>query len=312
MANANANAPESIASFIALSSVTLGERRMSSPSYVALCIGHTLLSNRKRFIGAKDFSHVCKSVQCCNAHCKNRKTALRAHHTRMSLRDMFNWAYGLARRPKPSRAHHVVVDTGDDTLVAIGTYAPALLFLNESMMDTTYALNVVSDEIPVIKAVGPRAYPEWSFDGSSRTFRKTNPVVVTDEMRDRAVLAAKKVEAISRVIYWINRLRSKTNTGLVFQAAIYTEKERQARSLKDADFDEHRAASAPYVVQYADDSGISLREAAEEILLQAKLDHEHLARTEKIRLALFKKIRLAKTPEEVEGVLDTFRKTGTV
>ena len=179
------------------------------------------------------------------------------------------------------------------------------------MMDTEYVPSIPSaDVLPIIMS-GIRAYPEWSWDRRGRAFNKTNPLIITDDMRDRAVLAAKKVEAVGRVIFWINRLRAKTNTGLLFQAAIYAEKERQAVALKDADFDERRD-SAPYVVQYADDSGMSLREAAEEILLQARLDHEQLAKTEKLRLALFKKIKRAKTPEEVGEVMDTFRKDGTV
>ena len=229
----------------------------------------------------------------------------------MSLRDIFNRIRNVGVTPRPLIPHYAVIDSSDNTLVAIGTYSPALFFLNESMMDTEYVPGIPSADVLSVKMSGLRAYPEWSWDRRGRTFKKTNPDIITDDMRDRAVLAAKKVEAVGRVIYWINRLRAKTNTGLLFQAAIYTEKERQALGLKEADFDERRAA-APYVVEYADATGISLREATEEILLQARLDHEQLAKTEKLRLALFRKIRAAKTPEEVGEIVDTFRNEGTV
>ena len=145
--------------------------------------------------------------------------------------------------------YHAVVDTSDDTLVAIGNHPIALLFLSESLMDTRYVSNIISDDVLLIKMAGPRAHPEWSWNNSKRAFKKTNPAIITEDMRERAVLAAKKVEAISRIMYWINGLRGKINTGLLFQEAIYAEKERQARSLKDANFDEHQAAEAPYVVQ---------------------------------------------------------------
>jgi len=230
----------------------------------------------------------------------------------MSLRELHSWLRGLADAFKPPVPHGIVIDTGDDTLVAIGIFAPALIFLNESMMDTSYEPDIVSADTPRILRSGPRSYPEWSWDYSQRKFKKTNPSIITEDARECAILAAKKVEAISWVIYSINRHRTKIYTGLYFQDHIYAEKERQALRLKDGGFDERLATEAPYVVQYASDSGISLRQASEEILLQAKLDHEYLAKTEKTRLALFKKIRLAKTSEEVEETISNFRKTGSI
>lgn len=195
----------------------------------------------------------------------------------------------------------------------MGTYLPALLFLNESMMDTTYVSGIESTEdIEGMRTKNFRTYPEWSWDAPKRTFKKTNPSIITEDMRERAVIAAKKVWAISRVIYWINGLRCRIDTGVFFQPALYAEKEKQAQAFKDANFDERTAPAAPYVLQYANHAQIPLRQAAEEILFQAQLDHEYLAKTEKIRLALFKKIRLAKTAEEIESALSAFQKNGVV
>lgn len=230
-----------------------------------------------------------------------------------ALRDVLNRARNFALESRPPVLHGAVVDTSDYTLVAIGPYPPALFFLNESVMDTEYVPGIiVTDDVLRIIKSGPRMYPEWSWDNSKRAFKRTNPAIVTENMRERAVLSAKKVEAISYTIYRINRLRAKLRTGFLFQGAIYAEKKRQARYLKDTNFDERGAATCPYVVQYADACRIPLRQAAEEILLQDQLDHEHLAKTEKIRLALSKKIRSAKTVGEIEEALDTFRKTGVV
>lgn len=231
----------------------------------------------------------------------------------MSLRDIFSRTRRSIRGLRPPVLYSAVVDTSNYTLVAIGTYTPALLFLSESMMDTEYVPGIVltGDALPVIRS-GPRAYPELSWDSAKRVFKKTNPVIVTEDMRERAVFASQKVRAISQVIRMINRFRGRISTGLLFQETVYAEKERQARRLKDAGYDERNAREAPYVVQYADSCGIPLRQAAEEILLQAQLDHEFLAKTEKIRLALFKKIKLARTAEELDDIINTYRNDGVV
>ena len=224
---------------------------------------------------------------------------------------------GIFRRTRDSSSdstdvhYGAVVDTSNDTVIAIGTVGAALLFLSESMMDTMYASEmVVTKNFLRVKDSDPRSYPEWSLDYKKWELKKTNPSTVTEDMRERAVLAAKKVAVISNIIYRINRLRTKIYTGLFFQENIYAEKERQARRLKDANFDERLAAESPYVAQYAEHSNVPLRQAAEEILFQAQLDHEYLAKTEKVRLSLFKKIRLAKTAAETDEIYSAFRNSG--
>ena len=217
-----------------------------------------------------------------------------------------------SRFSKPPRvvAHCVVIDAGNNTLVAIGTQIPAIVFLRESFMDTIYDVGIVSPEVLQIKASDPRTYPEWSWDFANRVFTKTNPAIITKGMRERAVLAAKKGEIIFRASYVINRGRDKVNPGLLFQETIYATKQKQAQLLKDAGFDQTLAASAPYVVQYADESGMSLQDAAEDILFQAQLFHEHLEKTEKVRLALFRKIRRARTPAELDDIMERFQREG--
>jgi aspartyl/asparaginyl beta-hydroxylase (cupin superfamily) len=80
--------------------------------------------------------------------------------------------------------------------------------------------------------------------------------------------------------------------------------------LKDAGFDEALAASAPYVVQHAEESGLSLQDAAEDILFQAQLFHEHLEKTERVRLALFRKIKRARTPWDLDQIIEKFQRDG--
>jgi hypothetical protein len=228
----------------------------------------------------------------------------------MPLKNIVNKVRSRFSKPPRLVGHCIVIDAGNNTLVAIGTHIPTIVFLRDSLMDTIYDAGIVSPEILQIKESGPRTYPEWSWDLRSRVFSKTNPVIVTEGMRERAVLAAKKGEIISRASYLINRARDKVNGGLFFQETIYATKQKQAQLLKDAGFDQTLAASAPYVVQHADESGMSLQEAAEDILFQAQLFHEHLEKTEKVRLALFRRIKRAKTPEELDEMMERFQRDG--
>jgi len=217
-----------------------------------------------------------------------------------------------SRFSKPPRivAHSIVLDAGNNTLVAMTTQIPSAVFLSESLMDTICAVGIVSPEVLEITKSDPRTYPEWSWEYRTRAFSRTNPAIITEEMRERSVLAAKKGETIARATYVINRARDKVNTGLFFQETIYASKLKQAQLLKDAGFDETLAGSAPYVVQHADETGMTLQEAAEDILFQAQLFSEHLEKTERVRAALFRKIRLAKTSRELDEIMERFYREG--
>lgn len=224
----------------------------------------------------------------------------------MSLRDAFGWDRAKPALRTEQTLFQALIDTSNDTLIAIGVSNPAVRFVNDSLMDTTCATDIKPiQNFLRIKNADPRTYPEWSWVPDTRTFKRTNPVVVTEELRERAVFLQKKVDVIAYSIYWINRRRSKIDNGLFFQPFIYLEKERQAQLLKDAQFDERQSGLAPYVVAYAEECEITLREATEDILLQAQLDHEFLAKTEKLRLSIFRKIRAAKNLAELDEVLAT-------
>ncbi len=206
-----------------------------------------------------------------------------------------------------------IIDSGNDTLVAIGSHFLALRLISETMTDTVFVPSVkLTRDVENIMGSGIRAYPEWSWDNSIRVFKKTNPAIITEDLRERAIFVAKKVAAITHAIVTTNLQRGKIATGLFLQDVIYSEKKKQAQSLKDGNFDKQSMAKAPYVVQYADISRIPLQQAAEEILFRAQLDHEYLAKTEGVRLALFKKIKLAKTSNEIDTILTTYRETGVV
>lgn len=222
----------------------------------------------------------------------------------MSLRDLLVRLRSAAYPSVGGVLNSAIIEADNNTLVAIGTNYPALLFLNESAADTFFLADIApSDAIQTVQSQSPREYPEWTWDVNTRSFKPTTPDAITEDMRQNAVFAMQKMDAISRVIYKINRMRLKVNTGLMFQESIYAAKERQARALKDKNFDEELLTEVPYVSQYAEDNTLSLKQAAEEILLQAQLDRDHLMRTERLRMQAFKQIRHATSPEELKSIV---------
>lgn len=217
------------------------------------------------------------------------------------------------KKKAQTRYIYALIDTADDTLIALSTYSPALRFLNEVLLDTAVVQGVPMRTAGRIVHAGVRTYPEWSLDAVTRTFRRTRPGIVTEEKRQRAIFAEQKAAAAREAILIVNSQRNKLVSDLYFQDAIYAEKEREALEFKASGFDERVVPHAmPFLAQYAQSSNIPLKQAAEEILLRAQLDRDHLARTEQVRLALFAKIRSAASAAEMRNVLDTYRKSGVV
>lgn len=155
-------------------------------------------------------------------------------------------------------------------------------------------------------------FPEWRWNSRARTFKRTNPANITEDMRRRAEIAQKKMHTILWAMLMINNLRQKVNSGLLLQETIYAEKERQARAFKESAFDESGLSQYPYVIDFSQDASISPREAAEAILFQAQLDHEYLVKNEHIRTRLFTKIRTAATIMDMDAIMAEFLKNGHV
>ena len=230
----------------------------------------------------------------------------------MSLHDILEQLFTRVSKPPQIEAYCAVLDSSNYTLIAIETYVPNASLLSESTLDTLYINAIPALKILPIKKEGPRTYPEWSWDFRTNSFTRTHPANVTEDMRERAVFTAKKGAAISQALYLINGLRNKLRTGLWFQEIIYATKEKQATMLKEANFDPALSDEASLVAQYAEECSLSLRDAAEDILLHAQLFHDHLEKTEKIRFALMRKIKHAKTSEQLDYLMEKFTKDGTM
>ena len=207
--------------------------------------------------------------------------------------------------------YSILVDSTTLAVLTASYHAPAVVFVSECTMDTAYvsAANVPhADKTLFLIKADPEEYPQWTWNYKERAFFETSAETLTDELRALSRLVTAKMKTVSYMIYRINYRRHKVRTGLDFQESIYLTKQMQAQRLKDSDYDERLITESPYVVQYADAIGIPLEQAADEILLQSKLDHEFLAKTEKVRMQYFTAVKRAKTPQELESILAAFKR----
>jgi hypothetical protein len=157
-----------------------------------------------------------------------------------------------------------------------------------------------------LEKVDSQTYPHWIWDGTARLFSPTPPELVIPELRQRSALAVKKCRALWEVIYELSALRYPVWRGLILQETVYAAKKAQAEKYKDAGYPKD-ALPYPYVLHYAEVSGLALRDAADEILFKARLDDETLARSELLRLKYFNLIKAAMATDELKSILDQFR-----
>lgn len=207
--------------------------------------------------------------------------------------------------------YSALVDSSTNVVLAVSSHVSAIVFLNEFMPDTGHATRVHYPNYPdslFIASCSPEECPEWTWDRITRTFKTTRPSLINESLRTRARLANAKLNAVSKVITSLSEARYKVRTGIEFQETVYLTKKWQAQRFKDLGYNENSIMEYPYVLQYADFAGITLKQAADDILFKASLDDQHLANTELLRLRYFNKIRDATKPEQLPPIMEEFKR----
>lgn len=203
----------------------------------------------------------------------------------------------------------VLCQSNTGVVLTITTDLAALAFLQESIPDTFYSPSVNYPNYVgyfFLLEMPPDQYPEWMWNGAARSFEGTKRHLLTDSVRSLSALAHKKSEVMSTIMGEINESRRKVGNGLFFQDRVYLMKENQARDFSGSGYNENDILKYPYVLQYADYKNISLRQAADDILLKAQIANDHLAKTELLRLKYFDKVRGAQAVDDLERVRSDF------
>jgi hypothetical protein len=149
----------------------------------------------------------------------------------------------------------------------------------------------------------PPRWPEHMWNKQDRLFEPTPAALLTNELRQRSLLAHKKGYVLSEIVRGISDARAQVMTGVVLQETVYLTKKSEAQRYKDAGYP---LLVPTYVRQYADLSGLTPREAADEILFKAHLSDEYLLQSEFFRLKYFNLVKRVTEVALVDQILLEF------
>src|SRR5262249_28927737 len=169
--------------------------------------------------------------------------------------------------------HSALLDFSTNVVLAISPRVFAIEFLSECMPDTLHAPFVHHPNYvhsAFFASLTPEDWPSLTWDLRERKFVDTPASVATEQLRCRARLAAGKLDVIERITDNLNVARYKLRTGVDHQDVVYLNKRREAKKLRNSQYDEEIVGDCPFVAQYADYANVSLQQATEDILLKAK------------------------------------------
>lgn len=214
--------------------------------------------------------------------------------------------------------YHVLLDTHTNTVLAVGKNEAVMVFLRECTPDThcSFSVNmpnytkrkVFSSGDFFLTSEEPDSLPRWKWYGKKRVFLRLKPEVVNTNLVTRARLACAKNRVIEQIMREISYARLDITTGVALQETIYQDKRMQAKAFRDSGYNESQVMKYPYIFQYADFSGTSFRQAADDILLKSRLDDAILMKTEATRLEYFDKVKKAQTERDLQAILNDFQR----
>lgn len=162
-----------------------------------------------------------------------------------------------------------------------------------------------SEIIQTIQKAGN--FYNYTWNRKNRTITSTEASLITPALIAKSELLHTKAKIVWSMINVINATRHNSRTGLHFQETVYITKRSQAEEFKASGYDERYITNYPYVIYYADLVDITYQEAADDILLKAKLSDQVLAKTEQLRMKYFRLLKQVQVPTQLEPLFDQFK-----
>ncbi len=201
----------------------------------------------------------------------------------------------------------ILTDVGSGAVLTMGRSEGPVVFLQQTIPDTKISSWANYPHYPYyfpLAQSAPTDYPRWTYT-KDRMLVPTHAGVLTDRLSALSQLATAKHTVLAKMFHNINGVRSK-RAAVTLQEFVYLKKQLEAERFRASGYDEKDILSYPYLLQYADFAQMSLRAAADETLLKAKLEDNELAKTEFLRLKYFDKVKNAQTPEELPAIREEF------
>lgn len=216
------------------------------------------------------------------------------------------------QNPFSAGSYVALIDSTSGAMLTIGTRISSMVFLKECIPNTSWITEVPYPSLETyfglyfMTPILSEEYPEWSWDRKNSKFARTRMELLNDELLATSRLAESKRSVFEKIVAHVSRARFEVISGAQFQEMVYIAKKMQAKAFKDSGYDEGLILECPYVVQYADFAHISLRQAADDILLKASFDDDILYKTELLRLRYVNKVKMATDPAEMPSIYGDF------
>ncbi|MSU73916.1 hypothetical protein EXS56_02120 [Candidatus Kaiserbacteria bacterium] len=206
-------------------------------------------------------------------------------------------------------AYHAVLDSETKAFLALGTNPGVMVQVHEctpeAMLYMMVNRPVYKNDFPLAH-IDPATYPEYIWNWKDRTvIRQSTPP--SPALRATSALAVVKTTALTHIARKISRFRMKLDTGVEMGETVLRLKRDEALRFKELGYDESRIFEFPYLVQYAEYSGLSYAAIADDILLATRMDEEVLVKTEISRVKYITLVQEGKTAADVEKHMLEFR-----
>ncbi len=203
--------------------------------------------------------------------------------------------------------YYCLLDINTSGLLVIRKNFQCMNFLKEYTLDTTlvglFSSNFFEEKFFSRLETSSDCY-RFRWDSSKNLFVKNKNI--TNLLQEKSFLASTKYDLLEDISSRIISFRGRVKKTLPYQETIYLTKKHQAERFKDRGYPESELLEYPYVLQYADLKKISLKQAADTILLKSSIDDGMLAKTELLRLKYFNKVRESSSKEELENTHKEF------
>lgn len=213
--------------------------------------------------------------------------------------------------------YSALVDSNTYQLLTVSRHIAAVVFVSKCTPDSLYISSV--DHPNYLKKkyfwghafplaqVSSATYPQWRWDMKTRLFERAPEHMSTESIFAKSALAHQKQEAISYIMYNLSASRQRLRTGVEFQETTHMLRYLEALEFKKNGGDQAEdPLRFPFLLQYAAIERVSLSQAADDILFQARTSEDVLLRSEAIRLKYFKAMSEASASEEVLSIFKKF------
>lgn len=207
---------------------------------------------------------------------------------------------------------HLLYNAETSRVIAFSAWVPTINTLDEICINTVpkYSQNFPATTVlPEAASMKEPFKIIWSFE--SNRWVISDKDFTFEEMYTNALLI-EKAAALDEINYRTVHYRRPVFNSVAVQESIYLMKYQEALEIKNTLGDITEPWNYPFVHDYADLTGIDIRQAAEEIIIQHGIYRTRLSNTETLRIKYTRQIKECKEIENIYKIMNSFYSDGEV